>query len=76
MKPSFNPQIRGRYGAGPEMFTLEEAKGGSPWGAGTLAGPTGARKPSDVELAQAEYQVRRSCFTFLFWALCGGLLAA
>lgn len=44
------------YGAGEAMFTLTEAKGGSPWGAGTFAGPTGARQPSDIELLQAEFQ--------------------
>lgn len=47
-----------RYGAGGNMFTLEEVKGGGPWGAGTFAGPTGARNPSEMELEQAEYEVR------------------
>jgi hypothetical protein len=39
------------------MFTLDEVKGGGPWGAGTFAGPTGARNPSEMELEQAEYEV-------------------
>jgi len=46
-----------RYGSGANMFSLDAAKGGSPWGAGTLAGPDGSRNPSEVELEQAEYQV-------------------
>lgn len=29
---------------------------GSPWGAGTFAGPTGARQPSPLELEVAEIQ--------------------
>jgi NAD(P)H dehydrogenase (quinone) len=44
------------YGAGGNMFTLDEVKGGGPWGAGTFAGPTGARNPSEMELEQAEYE--------------------
>lgn len=43
------------------MFTLDEVKGGGPWGAGTFAGPTGARQPSEMELEQAEYEVRALC---------------
>lgn len=39
------------------MFGLDTPRGGSPWGAGTLAGPDGSRQPSEVELEQAEYQV-------------------
>lgn len=35
-------------------------QGGSPWGAGTLAGPDGSRQPSAVELEQAVYQVGAS----------------
>lgn len=33
-------------------------QGGSPWGAGTLAGPAGDRSPSDDELEYAQHQVR------------------
>lgn len=29
--------------AGAQMFDVENVKGGTPWGASTLAGPTGAR---------------------------------
>ncbi|KAF2099373.1 flavo protein WrbA [Rhizodiscina lignyota] len=38
------------------MVDLSAARGGSPWGAGTFAGPTGARQPSDAELQIAEEQ--------------------
>jgi NAD(P)H dehydrogenase (quinone) len=41
-----------------ELTNLEEAHGGSPWGAGTLAGPTGARQPSKIELDLARAQGR------------------
>ena len=50
------------YTFGPSMFDLAALHGGSPWGAGTFAGPTGDRKPSDMELAYAKHQVRaRHC---------------
>ena len=39
------------------MFGNDVVRGGSPWGAGTLAGPDGSRQPSAYELEQAEYQV-------------------
>lgn len=34
----------------PELGNLDEPHGGSPWGAGTFAGPTGERQPSELEL--------------------------
>jgi len=37
----------------PILANLEEVRGGSPWGAGTFAGPTGARQPSALELELA-----------------------
>lgn len=40
----------------PLLSNLEEVHGGSPWGAGTFAGPTGARQPSPLELEIAEIQ--------------------
>jgi len=40
----------------PALFNLEELHGGSPYGAGTLAGPKGERTPSKLELSVAEYQ--------------------
>jgi hypothetical protein len=46
------------YQAGNVMFGVEHAKGGSPWGAGTLAGPDGSRQPSEGELEAACVQVR------------------
>lgn len=35
---------------------VDEIKGGSPYGASTIAGGDGARKPSETELAAARYQ--------------------
>ena len=41
----------------PERLADEElVLGGSPWGAGTLAGGDGSRQPHEVELAYAEHQ--------------------
>lgn len=40
----------------PELADITEVKGGSPWGAATLAGADGSRQPSDKELAQARFQ--------------------
>jgi len=38
------------------MTELDEARGGSPWGAGTFAGGDGSRQPSAKELKLAEIQ--------------------
>ncbi len=46
------------YAAGGAMFGMEEPKGGSPWGAGTLAAPDGSRQPIEAELEAAKVQVR------------------
>ena len=43
------------YTYGANMFVLDEVKGGSPYGAGTLAGD-GIRQPTKIELEQARYQ--------------------
>ncbi|CAD5193518.1 unnamed protein product [Musa acuminata subsp. malaccensis] len=43
------------YTFGADMFKMDELRGGSPYGAGTFAGD-GTRKPTEVELALAEYQ--------------------
>lgn len=40
----------------PELTDISELKGGSPWGAATIAGPDGSRQPSEKELAQARFQ--------------------
>ena len=48
---------------GKAMFGLDEVRGGSVYGTGTFAGPTGARQPSPIELGQAEHQV--VCFYIL-----------
>lgn len=42
----------------PELADISELKGGSPWGAATIAGADGSRQPSAKELAQARYQGR------------------
>lgn len=42
----------------PELSDISELKGGSPWGAATIAGADGSRQPSAKELAQAEFQGR------------------
>lgn len=47
------------YSYGEAMFGLDEVRGGSGYGTGTFAGPTGARQPSKVELGQAEHQVHQ-----------------
>ena len=43
---------------GPELFSNERVRGGSPWGAGTFAGGDGSRQPSELELDFAKYQAR------------------
>jgi NAD(P)H dehydrogenase (quinone) len=42
----------------PELADISEVKGGSPWGAATIAGADGSRQPSAKELAQAHFQGR------------------
>lgn len=44
----------------PELADISEVKGGSPWGAATIAGADGSRKPSVKELAQARFQGRHA----------------
>ncbi|KAH9479143.1 Protoplast secreted protein 2 [Psilocybe cubensis] len=39
-----------------KMVSLDEVHGGSPWGAGTFAGPDGARFPTERELEIAKLQ--------------------
>jgi NAD(P)H dehydrogenase (quinone) len=46
------------YGHTGQM-TLEEITGGSPYGATTISGGDGSRRPSAIELAGARYQGRR-----------------
>lgn len=43
----------------PELADITEVKGGSPWGAATIAGADGSRQPSAKELAQARFQGQR-----------------
>jgi len=40
----------------PELSTMSEVTGGSPYGAGTLAGSDGSRQPSENELKIARFQ--------------------
>lgn len=40
----------------PELMNMSEITGGSPYGAGTLAGADGSRRPSENELAIARFQ--------------------
>ncbi|MDF1790819.1 MAG: NAD(P)H:quinone oxidoreductase [Thalassobaculaceae bacterium] len=42
--------------AAQELLKIDEFRGGSPYGAGTIAGPDGSRTPSADELAMAEFQ--------------------
>jgi pyruvate-formate lyase len=42
------------------MFDLSEVKGGSPYGAGTIASADGSRAPSEKELAQASFRTGMS----------------
>ena len=41
-----------------EQMGVEEVKGGSPYGASTIAGGDGSRKPSEKELGMAKFQGR------------------
>jgi len=43
----------------PAIFNMSEMHGGSPWGAGTFAGPTGERSPTALELGLARSQGKR-----------------
>lgn len=42
----------------PELTDLSELRGGSPYGAATIAGGDGSRQPSDKELSLARFQGR------------------
>lgn len=42
----------------PTLAEIDEVKGGSPWGAATIAGADGSRQPSKKELEQARFQGR------------------
>lgn len=42
--------------AAPDLANIEELKGGSPYGAGTIAAPDGSRQPSERELRLARFQ--------------------
>ena len=44
------------YTIGTELFDISEVRGGSPYGASTLAGGDGSRQPSDRELSLARKQ--------------------
>lgn len=40
----------------PGLSAVDEVRGGSPYGAGTIAGADGSRKPSEKELSLARFQ--------------------
>jgi NAD(P)H dehydrogenase (quinone) len=42
--------------AAPELTDISEVRGGSPYGAATIAGPDGSRQPSEKELSLARFQ--------------------
>jgi NAD(P)H dehydrogenase (quinone) len=42
--------------AAPELTDISEVRGGSPYGAATIAGADGSRQPSEKELALARFQ--------------------
>jgi NAD(P)H dehydrogenase (quinone) len=44
----------------PELADISEVKGGSPWGAATIAGADGSRQPSAKELSMARFQGRHA----------------
>ncbi len=44
------------YSVAPELFDVSVTRGGSPYGASTLAGGDGSRQPSDAELSIATKQ--------------------
>ncbi|MEX1152946.1 NAD(P)H:quinone oxidoreductase [Parvibaculum sp.] len=44
------------YSIGEELFDISEVRGGSPYGASTLAGGDGSRTPSEKELSLARKQ--------------------
>lgn len=44
--------------AAPELADISEVRGGSPYGAGTLAGADGTRQPTEKELSLARFQGR------------------
>jgi len=46
------------------LANLDEVRGGSPWGAGTFAGPDGSRQPSKLELSLA-YEQGHAFYTAL-----------
>lgn len=44
------------YSFGERLFGVDEVRGGTGYGASTLAGATGARQPSELELDMAKHQ--------------------
>lgn len=42
--------------ATPELFDVSQVRGGTPYGATTIAGADGSRQPSNEELTIARYQ--------------------
>lgn len=48
--------IRGFISAAQELFDVSQVRGGTPYGATTIAGGDGSRQPSQEELSIARYQ--------------------
>ena len=44
--------------AAPELSDISQVRGGSPYGAATIAGSDGSRRPSEAELSLARFQGR------------------
>jgi multimeric flavodoxin WrbA len=59
----------------PLLFNMEQVHGGSPWGAGYLAGADGSRMPSELELGVAKHQVGANTGCLGRWegSLCAAL---
>ncbi len=50
--------IAGLPYSSPELSKISEVRGGSPYGASTIAGPDGSRQPTEDELKLARDQGR------------------
>jgi NAD(P)H dehydrogenase (quinone) len=44
------------YKSGGDLFSMNEVRGGSPYGSGTYSGVDGSRQPSELELKVAKFQ--------------------
>lgn len=51
--------VAGPSYAAPELSDVSEVRGGSPYGAGTIAGPDGSRTPTEKERSLARFHGKR-----------------